>query len=124
MINVQKITTSQLTMLVVGIVARLGALLDLGGIAGEHQNDVAHAILDAAGKVALAEARQDRVLDDDLGQSIGEDALETAADLDPDLALVGRDDQDHAIVQLLGADAPMAAELIAEILDGVALQRG
>ena len=50
-------------------------------------------------------------------------AFKPAADLDADFALVGRDDQDDAIVQLLGADAPMAAELIAEILDGVALQR-
>jgi hypothetical protein len=74
-------------------------------------------------EVALAEARQDRILDD-LGQSIGQHAFEAAADLDPDLALAGRDNQDHAIVQLLGANAPMTAELIAEILDGVALQRG
>ena len=55
---------------------------------------------------------------------VGEDRLEPAADLDADLALVRRDDQEHAVVLLLGADAPMAAELIAEILDGVALQRG
>ena len=82
----------------VGVVARLGALLDLGGIAGQHESDVAHAVLDAAGEVALAEARQDRILDDDLGQRIGERALEPAADLDADLALIGRDDEEDAIV--------------------------
>ena len=50
--------------------------------------------------------------------------LKPAADLDAHLALVRRDDEEDAVVLLLGADAPMAAELIAEILDGKALEGG
>ena len=86
--------------------------------------DVVDAILDAAREVAGAEARQDPVLDDDLRQRVGEDRLEPVADLDADLALVGRDDEEDAVIELGGADAPMAAELIAEILDRIALQGG
>ena len=83
-----------------------------------------HALLDAAGIVAVAEARQDGAVDDDVRHGIGEHRLEPAADLDAHFALIGRDDQEDAVVLLLGADAPMAAKLIAEILDGEALQRG
>src|SRR3990170_7308406 len=108
---------------IVGVTARLAALLHLGGIAGEHENDVADPVLDAAAKVAFAKTRQDSVFDDDLGQRIGEGALEPAADLAPHFALIRRDDKDDAIVESLGADAPVTPELIAEILDGVALQR-
>ncbi len=103
--------------------AGLGALLDLGGVAGEHQHDVANSVLDTAGKIAGTETRQDRILDDDLGQGVGEDRLKPAADLDADLVIVGGDNEKDAVVQLLGADAPMATELIAELLDAVALQR-
>ena len=46
------------------------------------------------------------------------DRLKAAADLDAHLALIRRDDEEDAVVSLLGADAPMAAELIAVILDG------
>ena len=55
---------------------------------------------------------------------VGEDRLEPAADLDADLALVGRDDEEDTVVLLLSADAPMASKLIAKVLDGEALQRG
>ena len=102
---------------VVGVVPGLRPLLELGRIAGQCERDVVHAVLDAAGVVAGAEARQDRGLDDDLRQRVGQDRLEAAADLDAHLPLVGRDDEQDAIVLLLGADAPMAPELIAEILD-------
>ena len=103
--------------------ARLRPLLHLGRVAGQRERDVAHAVLNAGGKVARAEVRQDRILDDDLRPRVGEDRFEPAPDLDAHLALVRRDDEKHAIVQLLGADAPMAAELIAVVLDGIALQR-
>lgn len=58
-----------------GIAPYLGARLNLGGIAGEHEGDITNPVLDAAGIIAGAEARQDRALDDDLGQRIGEDWL-------------------------------------------------
>ena len=109
---------------IVGVPAPLDALGKLGSVAGEHELDVLHALLDAAGVIAGAEARQHGAVDDDVGHGVGEDRLEPAADLDAHLALVRRDDEEDAVVLLLGADAPMAAELIAVILDGVALQGG
>jgi hypothetical protein len=107
----------------VGIVPGSGARLDLRRIAGQRQRDITHAVLDTAREIAGAEARQDRIVDDDPRQGIGEDRLQSVADFDTDLALVRRDDQEHAIVELLGADAPVPAELIAVVLDLVALQR-
>ena len=54
---------------------------------------------------------------------IGERAFEPVADLDAHLAFVRRHDQQHAVVLVLLADLPLAAELIAVILDRGALQR-
>ena len=76
-----------------------------------------------AAKSPRAELRQDRVLDDELRHGVGHDRLEPAADLDAHLALVRRDDEQDAVVLALLADAPLAAELIAVVLDRVALQR-
>src|SRR5262245_38856947 len=47
--------------------AGLCPLLDFGGVAGQHFGDIAHTILNAAGKVARPEAGQDRILNDYLG---------------------------------------------------------
>ncbi len=44
-------------------------------------------------------------------------AFETVADFDPHLALVRRDDQQHAVVVALLADLPVTPELIAVILN-------
>ena len=86
-------------------------------------DDVVDAARDAAGKIVGAEARDDRILDDEPGDRVGERAFEPVADLDAHLALVRRDDQQHAVVLVLLADLPGAAELHAEILDRGALQR-
>ena len=53
---------------------------------------------------------------------VGELALEPVADLDAHLVLGRRHDQQRAGVLVLLADAPVAAELIAVILDRIALQ--
>ena len=58
-----------------------------------------------------------------LETSVGERAFEAVADLDAHLALVRRHDQQHAVVLVLLADLPVAAELIAVVLDRGALQR-
>ena len=49
-------------------------------------------------EVAGLEARRDRVGDDDLGQGVGQRALEPVADLDPHPPLVRRHQQQHAVV--------------------------
>src|SRR5262249_2693263 len=77
----------------------------------------------AARNVIGAKARDDRVLDDELGDGVGERALEAVADLDAHLALAWRHDQQHAVVLVLLSNSPAAAELDAEILDRGPLQR-
>ena len=57
-------------------------------VAGQHQLDALHTLLDSAGIVAAAEARQDRAIDDDLRHCVGEDRLKPTADLDADLTLI------------------------------------
>ncbi|NLS27699.1 hypothetical protein S2M10_27000 [Sphingomonas sp. S2M10] len=77
---------------------------------------------DAARHVARLELRHDDVADDLVRQRVGHDRFEAIADLDPHLALVGRDDQDDTVVRVLLPDPPGTAELIAVIGDVIALQ--
>jgi hypothetical protein len=104
--------------------ARLSPLLELGRVAGEHTLDAVYALFDSTGEVAGSEAGQDRVVDDDLRQRVGEDGLEPTANFDADLALIGCNDKQDAVVLFFGTDAPMAPELITVVLDGIALQGG
>ena len=71
-----------------------------------------------------AECGEDLLLDDHAGEGVGEHALEAVADLHAHLPLLGRDQQDRAVVLGLLADPPGAAELVAVLLDLVALQVG
>src|SRR5262249_61873190 len=93
------------------------ALLPFLGVAGEHADDVVDGAADAAGDVVGAKARDDRVLDDELGDGVGERALEPVADLDAHLAVGWRHDQQHAGVLALLSDSPAATELNPEVLD-------
>src|SRR5262245_8888891 len=104
-------------------VTRLCALLNLCSVTRQCQRDVTHAVLDATRKVASSEAGQDRVGDDDLRQRVGERGLKPTSHFDAHFAFVRCDDEEHAVIELLRANAPVAAELIAIILDGIALQR-
>ena len=61
-------------------------------------------------KIAAPELRQDGVLDDELRHRVGHQRLEAAADLDAHFAIVGRDDEQDAVVLALLSDAPLAAE--------------
>ena len=81
--------------------------LEILRVAGENLHEVVDAALDAAGEIAGAKARQDGVVDDQARHRVGQRALEPVADLDPHLALVGRDDQQRAVVLALLADAPV-----------------
>ena len=56
--------------------------------------------------VARAKERRDAFVDNALGIGIGEGALEALSDLDTNLALVRRDEQQDAIVALLAAELP------------------
>src|SRR6266851_4676781 len=68
------------------------------------------------------EAWQDVVVDYRAADRIGKRALEAVADLVSHLVLLGRHDKEHAVALFFLADAPFASQLIAEILDGVALK--
>src|SRR5262249_61111871 len=82
------------------------ALLPFLGGAGEHADDVVDAAGDAAGNVIGAKARDDRVLYDELGDGVGQRALEAVADLDAHLAVAWRHVQQHAVVLALLSDSP------------------
>ncbi len=98
-------------------VAALRSRRGNGGVGPELGEDRIDAGGHARADVALAEFGDDLLVDDDVGQRVGQDGLEAIADLDPQLAVVGRDDEDRAGVLALLADAPRAAELIAIVLD-------
>src|SRR5438309_3919965 len=81
------------------------------------------ALANAVGEIAALESGHDRLIDDLLRIRIGDPALETVADLDPDLALRRSDDQQQPVIDPLAADAPGAAEAHPVILYRVALER-
>ena len=64
-----------------------------------------------------------RIADDLPRLRVGHHRLEPAADLDPDLALVRRHDEQDAVVFVFLADPPFARETDAVILDLVAVER-
>src|SRR3546814_2401248 len=70
------------------------------------------------------EGGQVLLVEDYARQGVGQHGFEAVADLDPHLALIGRDDKQRAVVLVLLPDRPCAAELIAVILDRIALQVG
>src|SRR5262249_42984971 len=100
-----------------------GALLDGLGITQQHVADIAHARLDAAGKIVAPERRQHGVLDDQLAHQVGELRLKSPTHLDAHLALIGCHDEDHAIVLALLPDPPEPPYALAKIPDRVALKR-
>ena len=61
---------------------------------------------DAAGIIGRvgAEMGHDLLVDDLARQCVGHDPFEPVADLDPDLALVGRDQEDDAVIRAALAD--------------------
>ena len=107
-----------------GALGRRGSLLGLLQRRLELGDDRVAAGEDPARIVIGAEARQNLFLDDLVRQRVGHDRLQPVADLDPHPLLVGRDQQDDAIVRALLADVPGPAELIAIILDRHVLQAG
>ena len=88
-------------------------------------DDADHAVdarRDAAGEVALAEARRDRLVDDAVGDEVRERALEPAADLDAKRAVVLRDEQQRAVVRLLAAELPRVDDADRVLLDRLGLR--
>ena len=74
--------------------------------------------------IPCPEIWQDLSLNNVGGQGVGQDRLQTIAHLDPHLAVIGGDQQDHAVIAGLVANPPCPTQLIAIILNGIALQIG
>ncbi len=113
---------------------RLGLLDGDAAIERQLLNEGVGAGFDPAIIVAGLELRHQHVADDLAGQGVGHHGLQPVADLDIDLVLVRRDDQQQAVV-LVGlavrrlfaavlADAPGAAQLVAIVANIIALQVG
>src|SRR6476620_9143373 len=118
MMMVQKITISQ------SIAGWSASFRDLARCSSSAASPVSASTMSCTPSLLpSAKLRQHRGADDDVGNCVGDDRLEPAANLDAHFVFCRRDDEQHAVIQLFGADAPMPAELIAVILDGVALQR-
>ena len=98
--------------------------LRLGGVQPQLPINGVNALFDAALEIAFAEGRQNLTLDDQGRQGIGQHGFEPIADLDPDLALAGRDDEQDAVVLLGLTDAPGPAQLISVVLDLITLEVG
>jgi hypothetical protein len=99
------------------------APLPIGRAAGQHLRDVADARGRGAVELARAQRRNEVVLDDELGDRIGQRAFEAVADLDAHFAVVGRDQQQDAVVLGRLAQSPATEQLIGVVFDCAALQR-
>src|SRR6185437_11817059 len=102
--------------------AALPDLLLLGGELStpEHRQDRVGTGGDSTGVVALAEVRGDHVVNDQEGLRVREHAFEAIAYLDAHVSLARVHDEQHAVVLALLADAPVAPQLVAVLLYGVA----
>ena len=76
------------------------------GFAGDPRHELVCGTVQPTRKIALLEARGDRLIDDALGGQIGNGALECLGDLNADLAIVLGHDQQQTVPDLLAADLP------------------
>ena len=72
---------------------------------------------DAAREIAGPEFRHDHLVDDTPCRDIGDGALQTVANLDPEVPVVLCNDQERAVVDLLAADFPGFRHPKRELLD-------
>ena len=76
----------------------------------EQRDDRADAALDAAVEVVVLELRRHLVADDAARHGVGQRAFEPVADLDAHLAVLRRDDDEHAVVLALLAELPLVED--------------
>ena len=85
-------------------------------------HDRVNARFDAAGKISFAKARDNHFVDDSTCDRVRQNAFEAVADFDAELAVVLRDYEDGAVVELFLADLPALRDADAEAFDIFALQ--
>ncbi len=117
-------TGARMVAPLLGLLGGRDVPLRLPGRQAHLLDDLLGARLDPAGHVAGLEPGQDRVADDDAGDGVGEEDAGAIAGLDAHLMLVGRDQQDDAIVFAFPADLPRPPEPVAVILDRPPLEAG
>src|SRR5678816_2823065 len=92
--------------------------------AGDRLGDAVNAGEDGVVDPVLAHQGSDAPADDVVRLEVGEVTAHALAGLDPDAALAGGDDQHYSVVLALLSGAPGLDDLVAHVLDGLALQRG
>jgi hypothetical protein len=80
--------------------------------------------LDPAREVARPEPGYDPLVDDAVGERVGERAFQPVADLDPQRAIILRDEQQGAVVDPLAPELPRAGHADPVLLDRLRLRRG
>ncbi len=93
------------------------------GLALDHTHDAVDAGADAVVVIAALERGRDVLLDDAVGRRVGQRAFEAVADLDAHLAVVQRDQQQHAVIDLAAAELPLVDDADRILLDDLGLRR-
>ena len=88
-----------------------------------HAGDLVDSRIDAAVIVLLRKTRPDGFGDDAIGDRIGQGALQAVADLDAHAAVVLRNDQQHAVVDVRSTNAPLLNDPDRVLLDLLRLRR-
>ena len=82
------------------------------GLTLDRRADLLHASVDAAGEIALLEARRYRLLDDALGQQIRHCAFQCLGHGDAHVVVVFGDQQQQSITHAFAADLPCVADAL------------
>ena len=122
--TIRKRTHDQRVRIPAGLLVALGARLELGPIALEHHDDVVDGARNAAGKIAGAEGRHHRVLDDQPGMQVGQRAFQPIADLDAHFSVVARNEKQDAVVLPGLTKAPGTEQAVCVGLDRLAVEAG
>ena len=93
-------------------------------LAVDHPHHAIRGRRDTAVEIAAAELWHDVLVDDAVGDGVGQRTLEAVADLDPDLSVLQRDQQQRAIVDALASELPGLRDAQRVLLDRLRLGRG
>ena len=91
------------------------------GLPVDHREHAVHARVDPAREVAVAETRDDRLVDDAVRDEVGERTLEAAAHLDAQRPVLFGDEQERAVVRGGAAELPSIHHADAVLLDRLRL---
>ena len=79
---------------------------------------------DPAVEIAAPELRHDVLVDDAVGDRVGQRAFEPVTDFDPDLAVLQGDEEQRAVIDALPAELPGLRDAKRVLLDCLRLGRG